>query len=216
MTAILRTRLEWWSFALATTTVALVVLSALCAVASYLVDRRLRRQEAARIVSIQEVGKNTKDSLDAASAQLTVLQSEVRQKDAEISSLQRRVGRRLSPEERQALVQGLALASGHPIVIASHMGDAESIRYAEELLQAFNSAGWHAEANLMSLNAFPGVSILARLSSGEELPGVDTIQRAFQKAGLELVDPGSADVKWERIGAVRGGTIILVVGRNPN
>jgi hypothetical protein len=124
--------------------------------------------------------------------------------------------RALTDEQRKRLVDVLSRKGGHEIIVASHFGNGESIHFAEQLISAFRDAGWRPEQNLMSVNAFPGVSLVAGLSRGGELEGADVVREAFRAANLELVDPRVADVRTDAIGALRGGTMILVVGRKPD
>lgn len=111
-----------------------------------------------------------------------------------------------------SLVNGLRNASRFntaktQIVVAAHMGNAESLRYARGIAEAAQEAGWTVAVAEMSTHAFAGVAIFENSlqNAGATLTAV---RSAFEAAKVAFL---AQDLDVRRVN-IQQSAIYIIVG----
>ncbi len=132
-------------------------------------------------------------------------------------------GRHIGPNERDRLISALVPFKGQQVGLAVAMGDSESLRFADELVEALRSAGWKIDgtgiAQIVYAGAPPtGISFVIA-GPPDDLSQVagPTIPTALNSLALELNRAGflklPASVRLDPKAAKLG--IGIVVGTQP-
>ncbi len=123
---------------------------------------------------------------------------------------QRTAPRRLTAEQRKAMMPILARLRNQPVAIACRMMDGESCDYGEGFVVAFRAAGCQT-SNIIktSVGDFPGYIVLS--PHGASDPAVlRTLAEAFKAAGIEAREQAVAE---NQIGAWYDNTVHVIIGR---
>ena len=186
--------LRRWSQILLWVSIVLPILAALAVGARYYIEW-YEKQLSGRITSaaIQQAKQ------DAAEAR------------TELSALKEKTAaRRLSAEQRQAMLPPLAKLRGRSVAFACRMMDGESCDYATELAAFFLEAGCQVpEPIKTSLNDLPGYVALAPHGKVDtEIP--ELLARAFQAASIPVRIEA---VKENSVGGWYQDVVHVIVGR---
>ena len=186
--------LRFWSKLLLWTSVVLPILAAMAVGVRYYVELRI-----GHLISEQARAENA------------ALQTELRQRKAEISELQTRTSaRRLTDAQRETMSRILAKAAGTSAVVACKLLDGESCDYAEQIAQVLRVAKWLVEpVNKTSLADLPEVVAVYRPFQ-QSPPGVAVMQEALIAAGVPH-QVGMLDEKSTK--QFGGNKVYIVVGR---
>jgi hypothetical protein len=178
------------------------------------------QQQGKEIAALQRRHQDleTRRDADAArsAAQIARLQSEVKDANEQFVEFQRGLGqKRLTRDEKQALVAALKPFSGQKVTVASIVGDAEGKLLAEDFVAVFDQAGWdhYGEAGITAQqwDRDPvGVEVTLNeddARAGRISSGVGALINAVRKLGL------TRDNTVYMNGKVPVGEVQLKVGR---
>ena len=107
--------------------------------------------------------------------------------------------RRLSYDEKRALIAALRPYRGHKIAIAAIYGDDDAKAYAEDLVQAFEAAGWALDAAGITFQRWN------RTPVGVEV----TLNEADARAGRVSAGTGAPINAVRRMGLVDGNAVFM-------
>jgi len=120
------------------------------------------------------------------------------------------VPRSIAPELRQPLIDALKQKPGqaaYKVKLSLYNGTPESLRYAQQLLEVFEAAGWGVTPDPRLGPILPyGLGVLVH--TDKSAPGI-MVQQAFKKAGI------TADYHLDPKEAPDDSTIVVQVGNKP-
>jgi len=107
-------------------------------------QQRLRQSESRRVASVESLRWEVKQAESRATAEISRLETELTRAQQRIASLTEQ--RRLSIEEKYALIDALRPFAGQRVSIAAIDGDEDGKVYAADFAEVFDAAGWQHPA----------------------------------------------------------------------
>jgi hypothetical protein len=186
--------LRRWSQILLWVSIVLPILAALAIGARYYVERYEKKLSGG--ITSAAIQQARQDASEARS---------------ELSALKERTApRRLSPEQRQAMLPFIAKLRGRPVAFACRLMDGESCDYASELAALFLQAGCQVpEPIKTSLNDLAGYVALSPYGK-VDTEIVQLLTSAFQAAGIAARIEA---IKENSVGAWYQDVVHIIVGR---
>jgi hypothetical protein len=106
--------------------------------------QRLNQGEVRRVTLVESMRWEIKRAEASAAAQISRLEEKLAQAQRKLASLQSH--RRLSIEEKHALIDALTPYAGQQVTIAAIAGDEDGKAYAQDFVEVFEAAGWEHPA----------------------------------------------------------------------
>ena len=173
-------------------------------------QRRLNQAETRRIAVTESLRWEVKQAERKAEAEIARLQEQLTSTERKLAAIQAR--RRLSVEEKYAMIDALRPFAGQKVMIAAIAGDDDGRAYAHDFVEVFDAAGWeHAPVTYRHFERDPvGVEITLNEHDGRAgriNSGVGALINITRK--LSLVDGNTIYMTAE----VPAGQVQLKIGK---
>ena len=149
------------------------------------------------------------EAQQALTKQLESARTDLNESRSKIGQLEKATAPRvIDAGQRKKLAEALLACKGGKLSIAALLGDAEAIQFAQQLDEAFKSAGWQSSGVSQVVFSGAPVGLILRVQSRDSFhPCTPLVQRAL------------ASIGYEASGEVVAGTSVqavdLVVGKKP-
>ena len=105
---------------------------------------RLHQAETRRVAIVESLRWEVQQAEARAATEISRLKQQLTQTERKLAALQSR--RRLSEDEKDALINALRPYAGQRIMIAAIAGDEDGKAFAEDFVEVFDAAGWQQPA----------------------------------------------------------------------
>ena len=172
--------------------------------------RRLQQAEERRVAVTESLRWEVKQAEGRAAQEIERLEQQLARAERKLTAVQAR--RRLSFEEKYALIDALSPFAGQRVMIAAIAGDEDGKAYAEDFVEVFEAAGWeHPAVTFRSWDRDPvGVEITLNDADGRAgriNTGVGALINVTRK--LSLTDPNTIFLNAE----VPSGQVQIKIGK---
>jgi hypothetical protein len=89
--------------------------------------------------------RRQRDDAEARKAEVEQLQNRLAEAHRKVAELEGQAPRRLTDDQRRALIRALSPFRNQKIVIESAVNDAESVQFGSDFVNVFEAAGWSAD-----------------------------------------------------------------------
>jgi hypothetical protein len=173
-------------------------------------QRKLNQAEMRRVAVTESLRWEVKQAERKAEAEIARLQEQLTSTERKLAALQAR--RRLSIEEKYAMIDALRPFAGQKVMIAAIAGDEDGKGYAQDFVEVFDAAGWeHAAVTYRHFERDPvGVEITLNERDGRAgriNSGIGALINIARK--LSLVDGNTIYMTAE----VPAGQVQLKIGK---
>jgi hypothetical protein len=157
--------------------------------------QRLQQAESRRIATVESLRWEVKQAEARAAGEIERLSEQLARSERQLAALQ--ATRRLSQDEKHALIDALSPYAGQRVTISAIAGDEDGKAYAQDFVEVFEAAGWqHPAVSYRSFDRDPvGVEI--------------TLNEADGRAGRINASVGALINIARRLSLTDGNTIYL-------
>jgi hypothetical protein len=129
-------------------------------------QQRLQQTESRRVASVESLRWEVKQAEARAATEIERLNEQLARAERKLAAIQ--ATRRLSLEEKHALIDALSPFAGQRVMISAIAGDEDGKAYAQDFVEVFEAAGWqHPAVSYRSFDRDPvGVEITLNDADG--------------------------------------------------